>query len=174
MADIGVLVGTVGALAGVGLGSWLTARSQQALLRDNHRLANVAARESAYEEFLATARQFRRFLMTQPMQVRVIERTDSRPGTPVIDEPGDHWAALDAAQAKLAILAGDSEPHHVSSEVLHGIYEIARARTIYAEGEIPDEIISIGRAAEKKFARAAREDLIRSRSTKPGALTDKA
>jgi hypothetical protein len=164
MADLTVLIGTVGALAGVGLGSWSTARYQRALFRDTHRLANVTARESAYQDFLTTARQFRRFMMTQPMTVRLIERPGGRPSTPVIDDPGTHWEDLDAAQAKLAILAGDREINSVASEVTDAIYSLIRARASYTQGEIPDEIIALGRDAEKKFARTAREDLTYSRS----------
>jgi hypothetical protein len=167
MADLSVLIGTIGALAGVGLGSWLAARSQRDLLRDSHLLASISSREASYGEFLAVSRQFRRFLMTQPTKVRIIERANDQRSTPVIDGSKDYWEALDAAFSKLAILAGDRAPHRAASEVLDSIYEIASARAIYTEGEVPDEIIMLGRTAENRFAKAARDDLIESRTPAP-------
>ena len=52
MQDLSAIAGTVGALVGVVLGGWLTARSQRTLLKESQRQSGIQARESAYSDFL--------------------------------------------------------------------------------------------------------------------------
>ena len=74
MQDLSAIAGTVGALVGVVLGGWLTARSQRTLLKESQRQTGIQARESAYSDFLVAYRRFRRFLMTESAEVRLVER----------------------------------------------------------------------------------------------------
>jgi hypothetical protein len=162
MMNLSIVFGTVGALAGVVLGAWLTGRSQRALLKESHRQAAITARETAYSEFLAAYRQFRRFVQTEPVKVQLVHRRSGRQSIPVIAQAGIHWEAVENATAKLEILAGDRMSHEVWRTVIDRFYDVARARASCEPGEVPDEIVASARAAETQFAHAARQDLMKS------------
>jgi hypothetical protein len=161
MVDLTVLAGTVGALGGVALGSWLTARSQRTLLRESHLQARIEARELAYSEFLGAYRQFRRYIMNEPVNIRLVERSSGRPAVPIIDGSAHYWEAVENATARLVLLAGDRMSPDIWNAVRLAFYDIARARAIHEPGAVPDEIIHASRSAEYDFARVAREDLLR-------------
>jgi hypothetical protein len=162
MADFSSLVGVVGALAGVGLGSWLASRSQRALLRESRRQARIDARESAYSEYLSTHRQFRRYIMTESVKIRLIERTPGVRATPVIDAAGRYWELVENATARLEIVAGDRIPRNVWHAIRVSLYDIAIARAHCGPGEVPDEIVEAARIADREFVRAVREELLAS------------
>jgi hypothetical protein len=162
MADLSALVGAAGALVGVGLGAWLTARAQRSLLREYHRQAHIDAQKLAYSEFLSTHRQFRRYIMTEPVKVRLIERAPGVPPTPVIDNVARYWESIENATAKMEIVGADGIPYDVWHAVRASFYDIARARANYELGEVPEEIVEAARAAEREFVRAVREDLLAS------------
>jgi hypothetical protein len=166
MQDLSAIAGTVGALAGVVLGGWLTARSQRTLLKESQRQSGIQARESAYSDFLVAYRRFRRFLMTEPTAVRLVERPEGRKAAPLIDGAGNHWEAVDSARARLELLAGDRIPSDTWWKVHNSFMAIARIRATCGPGEIPDELINAAYTAERQLIQAAREDLIRS-----GAVT---
>lgn len=162
MLDPSTFIGTAGALVGVGLGGWLTGRSQRAVLKESHHQMAIAARESAYSDFLAAHRQFRRFLQTEPVEVRLVPRTSGRSSVPVIAQAATYWEAVENATARLAIIVGDRIPDEAWRGVVDAFYDIARARASCQPGGVPDEIISSARAAELRFAQAAREELTSS------------
>ena len=83
------------------LGAWGAARSQRTLLKETQRQSAVQARESAYTEFLVAYRRFRRFLMTEPVEVRLVERPEGEKAAPLIDKAGDYWESVDSARASL-------------------------------------------------------------------------
>jgi hypothetical protein len=166
MQDLSAIAGTAGALVGVVLGGWLTARSQRTLLKESQRQSGIQARESAYSDFLVAYRRFRRFLMTEPAEVRLVERPEGRKAAPLIDGAGNHWEAVDSARARLELLAGDRIPGDTWRKVTRSVMDIARARATCGPGEVPDELIHAAATAEAQFIQAAREDLIRS-----GAVT---
>lgn len=166
MQDWSVVAGTVGALVGVVLGGWLTARSQRTLLKESHRQSGLQARESAYSEFLVAYRSFRRFLMTESAEVRLVERPGGKKAAPLIDGAGNYWEAVDSARARLELLAGDRIPSDALWDVHRSFMAIARFRATCGPGEVPDELIHAAAVAETQFIQAARDDLIRS-----GAVT---
>jgi hypothetical protein len=166
MQDLSAIAGTVGALVGVVLGGWLTARSQRTLLKESQRQAGLQARESAYSDFLVAYRSFRRFLMSESAEVRLVERPGGEKAAPLIDGAGNHWEAIDTARARLELLAGDRIPSETWWEVHRSFMAIARVRATCGPGEVPDELMHTATTAETQFIQAAREDLIRS-----GAVT---
>jgi hypothetical protein len=166
MQDLNAIAGTVGALVGVVVGGWLTARSQRTLLKETQRQSGIQARESAYSDFLVAYRGFRRFRMHEPATVRLVERFGGRKAAPLIDGAGSHWEAVDSARARLELLAGDRISSDTWWAVHRSVMDIARSRGTCGPGEIPDELIHAAAAAETQFIQAARQDLIRS-----GAVT---
>ena len=159
MQDLSAILGAVCALAGVALGGWLTARSQRTMLQASHREANVRARESAYSEFIVAYRKFRRFLMTEPGEVRLVERAGGKKAAPLINGARDYWEAVEHARAKLELLAGDRIPQDMRRNVHQCFMAIARVRASCGPGEIPDSLVEAAQAAESAFLQAARKDL---------------
>jgi len=166
MQDLSAIAGTLGALVGVVLGGWLTARSQRTLLKESQRQSGLQARESAYADFLVAYRRFRRFLMTERAEVRLVERPEGEKAAPLIDGAGNYWEAVDTARARLELLAGDRIPSDTWWKVHRSFMAIARVRATCGPGEVPDELVNAAHTAETQFIQAAREDLIRS-----GAVT---
>ena len=125
MQDLSAMAGTAGVLVGVVLGGWLTARSQRTPLKESQRQSGIQARESAYSDFLVAYRRFRRFLMTEPAEVRLVERPEGRKAAPLIDGAGNHWDAVDSARARLELLAGDRIPGDTWRKVTRSVMDIA-------------------------------------------------
>jgi hypothetical protein len=165
-AGLSAIVGTVGALVGVILGGWWTARSQRTLLKESQRQSAIQARESAYTEFLVAYRRFRRFLMNEATEVRLVGRPGGEKAAPLIDGAADYWASIDSSRARLEILAGDRIPSDTWWNVHRSFMAIARVRATCGPGEIPDELIHAASTAEAEFIQAARDELIVS-----GAIT---
>jgi hypothetical protein len=141
-----------------------TARSQRTLLKESERQSGIQARESAYSDFLVAYRRFRRFLMTEPAEVRLVERPEGEKAAPLIDGAGNYWEAVDTARARLELLAGDRIPSDTWWKVHRSFMAIARVRATCGPGEVPDELVHAAHTAETQFIQAAREDLIRSRA----------
>jgi hypothetical protein len=166
------VAGTVGALVGVVLGVWLTARSQRTLLKESQRQSAIQARESAYTDFLVAYRRFRRFLMNETTEVRLVERPGGEKAAPLINGAVDYWESVDSSRARLEILAGDRIPRDTWWNVHRAFMAIARVRAACGPGEIPDELIHAASAAEAEFIQTARDELITSGAITP--LTSKA
>ena len=130
-------------------------------LKESHRQAGIAARETAYAEFLSSHRQFRRFIQTEPVKVTLVERPGKLP-VPVIERSASYWEAAESTGARLETLAGERVPRDIWHGVIRAFDDVARARASCGPGEVPDEIILRCQAAEKTFADAARQDLIKS------------
>jgi hypothetical protein len=158
--DTAVIVGTVGTLVGVALGSWITAASQRGLAREANRRDATRARESSYVEYLAAFRNFRRFVQAEATTVRIVERPED-PGrrTPVIADSIRHWEAVENAKARMYIVAAGKPVLASMKKVEDAFYDIAEARAEYGVGAIPDSIVTSARAAETAFSRAAHDDL---------------
>jgi hypothetical protein len=171
MQAISTIVGTVGALVGVILGACWTARSQRTLLKESQRQSAIQARESAYTEFLVAYRRFRRFLMNEATEVRLVERPGGEKAAPLIDGAGDYWASIDSSRATLEILAGDRIPSDTWWNVHRSFMAIARVRATCGPGEIPDQLIHDAAAAEAEFIQAARDELIMSGAVTPATAS---
>jgi hypothetical protein len=167
MEALSTIVGTIGALVGVVLGGWWTAHSQRTLLKESQRQSAIQARESAYTEFLVAYRQFRRFLMNEATEVRLVGRPGGEKTAPLIDGAGIYWASIDSSRARLEILAGDRIPSDTWWNVHRSFMAIARSRATCGPGEIPDELIHAASTVEAEFIQAARDELIKSGAVTP-------
>ena len=164
MAVITTLVGTVGTLAGVVIGFLLNSRAAQRHSDMQARREVRQARETAYVELLAAHRQFRRFLLTSPGGVRLVDVAGGGPPTPVMDGAEGQWQALETAAARLQIIAVGAAPEvrEAAAKMRATMYDLARARArAVAPGAVPREPIRVARGAEDDFARAAQADLER-------------
>lgn len=166
MAVITTLVGTVGTLTGVVIGFMLNSRAAQRH-SDMQAWREVRqAREAAYVDLLAAHRQFRRYILTSPNGVRLVEVAEGGPPTPVIDGADNQWDALETAAARLQIMAAGATPEvrEAAAKLRAAMYDLARARAkAAAPGAVPREPIRVARGAEEDFARAAQADLERLR-----------
>ncbi len=156
--DPGVIVATAGTLVGVGLGSWLSGRSQREAARESQREADVERREAAYVEFMAAYRVFRRFVIAGTTSVTLSLQDGVKP-YPVIEGSEAYWERVEAARARLDLLAGDTPLSKAGRDLADAFYDVARARAEHPAGAVPRPIVRAVRAAEREFARIAREDL---------------
>jgi len=157
--DWGVVTGLVGALGGVALGGWLSDRSQRRLLRESRELEGLKTLQEAYVAFLAAYRQFRRFLITQPVDVRVM--TVDGEDVAVIEGASERWEAADSAYARVQLLVGGSEVDAAARTVGRAVRRVAVARGAYGPGQVPGDLLRLCTTAEAAFAEAARADLAR-------------
>ena len=167
--DVTALVGALGALGGVALGSLLSSRSQMRMQRQARAHALIDARRAAYVEYLSTLRQFRRFILhSDPHRISIVEGSESPRGPiPIIDGAGSHWEAVERARSQLWIAAGyDSAVREASDKVMDAIYVVAREQAAHPAGALPAVVIDISRRAEQDFARVAHQDIMGSQSRK--------
>lgn len=176
MVDLGAVTGVVAALGGVLLGAWLSGRSQLRLQREAQRQATLAAKESAYVEFLATMRRFRRFVLTAPIDVTLVDSSQSPRGPiPIIAGSDAHWDAVEGAISRLWIVTEvDGPVGDLAARVVDALYDIARERAIKERGAVPATVVDVSRTVEREFAREARRDLGRTDSHVDGGLRLKA
>ena len=155
-----LLIGVLGTLGGVGLGAWLTGRQQRELLRENHRHLVVQERAAAYIEFLASYRQFRRFIQTE--STVGVKGGLSASSVPVIEGADSYWNMAEQARVQMELLTIDSRIREAGYKVMNAFQSVALARTQYAADDIPSEIIDAARGAEHEFLHLAREDISRN------------
>jgi hypothetical protein len=131
----------------VGLGSWLSGRSQANLQRQAQLRSDADAKREAYVEFLAALRRFRRFLLTAPVKVSLRETADSS-GSPVaIVEGADaHWDTVEHAISRLWIVTGyETATGKAADKVIDAFYEVARQRAAHGPEGVPAEVIEASR-----------------------------
>lgn len=160
--DITALVGVLGTIIGVGLGSLLSIRSQAHMQQQARLHALIDAKRAAYVEYLSTLRQFRRFILhLDPNQITVVEGSGSPRGSiPIIEGSDSHWDAVERARSRLWIVAGfDSPVREASDRVMDALYVIAREQAAHPAGALPAVVIDVSRNAEQDFARVAYRDL---------------
>jgi hypothetical protein len=159
MIDLGVAVGALGALGGVALGSWLSGRSQQGLMRQNHRREDRQSREDAYIAVLVAFRQFRVFLTTEATTVRLGPPAPGGP-VPLIEGGKDYLDATQEAIARLHILEGDDTPVvHAAARLQRSFLDLAEARANRAPGDMSEAAMLAIRAAELDYTRTAHNQL---------------
>ncbi len=84
--SLGLLIGTIGALAGVALGSWLSARAQRSLFLETRRQAIRQVQLEACMAFLEAYRKLRSFVLDEAEHVELVRRTDDHGGHPKVQE----------------------------------------------------------------------------------------
>jgi hypothetical protein len=161
LAVIATLVGTLGTLVGVILGFMLNSRAAQRQIDAQARRELRQAREAAYVDLLAAHRLFRRFILTSPDGVQLVDVAEGGPQTPVIEGSESQWEALETAAARLQIIASDAtaEVRDAAAKMRSTMYDLARARGTAAPGAVRREPIRTARKAEDDFAQAAQADL---------------
>jgi hypothetical protein len=155
-ALLGSIVTVAGALAGVGLGAWLTSRSQRGeWLRQAHR-EDLHELRNAYVELLSAYRQFRRYLLAEAPSVALVpvDGDSSRP-TPVIAGAFDRWQALEVAEVKLLMLGPSEAARAAAADTRTALYALARARAGLDPGAVQREPIERMRDCERALAEAA-------------------
>ena len=159
MEFILTLVGSVSALVGVALGGILTARAQRRSQESQMSFALRGERRDALVQFLASIRQFRRFLMYSDVEFEIVEPTKFSKGTVLVEGRAKYDAALDEAYTRLLIVVGTSSLIEEASRLTVRINEFIRLRAEHGIGNVPNEIIRDFRAAELEFAETARAEL---------------
>jgi hypothetical protein len=148
--NFSLLIGTAGALAGVGLGSWLSARAQHALFQENRRQAMRQSQLDACIAFLEAYRKLVRFILIEAQNPLFEERN--------------------AADARLTAIISSSSPIRLAANVLNVAFrQLVHARAEFGYGGVPVEIVSGLRAAEDQFSHAVYEQLVADRITENAA-----
>jgi hypothetical protein len=155
LSAITAMIGVLGALGGVVVGSMLSSRAQRELLRAAHRREDRQVRENAYVAFLANYRRFRHFVLTEALEVTVVTDSLAR-GVPLIKDSQEHADAIHEATARLYLLEGEDTPViRAVLAVQMAFDDLARARATHPSGAIPLPAVQAAREAEKQFTRAA-------------------
>ena len=159
--DPTAVLGVVGTLFGVGLGSWLSAKTQRQQQDRLLREAVLEAKREAYIEYLATMRRFRRFILhRRPDQVRLADSGGPRGLIPFIEGDESYWDAVEDARSRLWIMAGyNSEVRTASDKIMDALYAVAREKGQASDGPVPVTVIDESRMAERDFVDAVRRDL---------------
>jgi len=159
--DLGAVLAVIGSLAGVALGSLLVTRSQIVQQQRVRSQAIADAKQSAYVDFLATVRRLRRFILTEDVEVRLVEGSGRALGPiPVIERSTAYWDAVETALSRVWLL-GDPEGlvMEAARKLLTAFTAVATARATHGPGAVPQDVIDGVRAAERNFVQVAREDL---------------
>jgi len=144
-----LLIGTGGALAGVVLGSWLSARAQRALFRENRRQAMHQSQPDACVSLLVAYRKLTNFVLIEAQEVRLVTRKfDQRPH-PQIDDQTSLFEERNAAEARLATVISSDSPIRAAANALNAAFrELVHARAEHGHGGVPIEIVSGLRVAK--------------------------
>lgn len=149
------LMGTVGTLGGVALGAWLTNRSQRRLLLEDRAERSMTERRHLYGEFLSTTRAWR--AVSQSADARVI------PGSAISRRPHADGGAMAerslALRSEIALVAHSVEASREAARLVKALGRLAEARSSYAAGSIPQDIVQPCRDRELFFILAARREL---------------
>ncbi|HET7477122.1 MAG TPA: hypothetical protein VFJ97_14010 [Dermatophilaceae bacterium] len=115
--------------------------------------------QEAYVTFLASHRQFRRFLITERMAVELVSVEGEE--VAVIDGATERWEALDNTYARVQLLVGETVVDDAARALGLAVRQIAAARGRHGPGQVPGDVLRACWAAENAFADAARADLER-------------
>jgi hypothetical protein len=125
-----------------------------------YRRESLRALEAAYVSYLAAYSSFRRYVQTQPTEVKNVTRPED-PGrvTPVVEGSEDYWKEVTIATARMDILGPGNEILPASKAVRDAFWEVLESRADRGPGEVPDVLVRAAAAAEVRFAEVARADL---------------
>lgn len=153
-----IAAATIG-LIGVVLGALITGRSEGRRAQSAALIASRLEIRSTCVEFLASYRQFRRFLMTSANTVRLVEHDDGTAPTPVIDNPEDQWIRVDNAVASRQLSTDNSEIRSAALRVRDASWQILKARSAYTAGQIPKLLLSPAIEAEAEFVAVVNREI---------------
>ena len=159
--NFSLLIGTVGALAGVGLGSWLSARAQRALFRENRRQSMRQSQLDACITFLEAYRKLTRFVLIEAQHVKLVIRKYDQQSHPQIDDQTPLFEERNAADARLTAVISNDSPIRMAADALNVAFrQLVHARAEHGHGGVPTEIVSGLRGAEDRFSQAVYEQLV--------------
>jgi hypothetical protein len=168
--NFSLLIGTAGALAGVGLGSWLSARAQHALFQENRRQAMRQSQLDACIAFLEAYRKLVRFILIEAQNVKLVMRNYDQQNHPQIEDQTPLFEERNAADARLTAIISSSSPIRLAANVLNVAFrQLVHARAEFGYGGVPVEIVSGFRSAEDQFSHAVYEQLVADRITENAA-----
>jgi hypothetical protein len=158
---IGNLITAVVALLGVGLGGWLTLRSQDRSWHREHTRQWRDIRLSAYRDFLTAYREYISFALEPSAQISARPHP-RRPATlmPIFDDKGTPYRKKLEAATGAAKLVVEAHATILSiDDLVIRARDVAAARASNDAGEIPTEYFERLWAAERAFRAAARNEL---------------
>ena len=159
--NFSLLIGTVGALAGVGLGSWLSARAQRALFRENRRQSMRQSQLDACITFLEAYRKLTRFVLIEAQHVKLVIRKYDQQSHPQIEDQTPLFEERNAADARLTAVISNDSPIRMAADALNVAFrQLVHARAEHGYGGVPTEIVSGLRGAEDRFSQAVYEQLV--------------
>ncbi len=155
--DFSLLIGTVGALAGVGLGSWLSARAQRALFHETMRQSQL----DACIQFLEAYRKLTNFVLIEAQSVKLVTRKYDQQSHPQIDDQTPLFEERNAADARLATVISSGSPIRMAADALNSAFrELVHARAEHGYEGVPTEIVIRLRRAEDRFSRSVYDQLV--------------
>jgi hypothetical protein len=159
--NFSLLIGTVGALAGVGLGSWLSARAQRALFHENRRQSMRQSQLDACITFLEAYRKLTRFVLIEAQHVKLVIRKYDQQSHPQIEDQTPLFEERNAADARLTAVISNDSPIRMAADALNVAFrQLVHARAEHGHGGVPTEIVSGLRGAEDRFSQAVYEQLV--------------
>jgi hypothetical protein len=165
-----LLVGTVGALAGVVLGSRLSAHAQRALSQENRRQAIRQSQLDACISFLEAYRKLTRFVLTEAQDVELVTRKYDNQSHPKINDQTPLFEERNAADARLTTMISRDSAIRVAAEVLNVEFrQLVHARAEHGYGGVPTETVGALRTAEDEFSQAVYEQLVSDKVTRDHA-----
>lgn len=160
MASVDAWTGVVGAVAGVLVGSLVTAWTQRALLKEGHRREDQRAMVDACVSLLTAYRSFRGYVITAAPDVRVLTTPEGE-RFPLVDDARTYYDATQEATARVMLLCAHNEAVLAAMREVYDTFEavaIAKAD----DPVIPEEVIAAARTAEVEFGRIVHRELINS------------
>lgn len=152
------LIGVLGTLSGLVLGSILSTRSQRLQQVALEKSAQRQRRESAFADLLACYRQFRKMVMTTPVCITVTDKPDGTK-VPLVADAAEYWERVESARARMEILVDDPDVAEARSALARRFNEYLRARAEHPVGTAPTTVLDALRQAEDQFIAAARRNL---------------
>jgi hypothetical protein len=159
--NISLLIGTVGALAGVGLGSWLSAQAQRGLLLETRRQAMRQMQLEACVGFLELYRRLNNFVLMEAEKVVLATREYDQQAHGQIHDQTPLFAEANAAEARLRTVISKHSPIRPMADALDMAFEdLATARARYGRGRVPGDLVTCAREAKDHFSQTVYEQLV--------------
>jgi hypothetical protein len=162
-----------GALAGVALGSWLSARAQRGLLVETRRQAMRQLQLEACITLLESHRKLINFVLMEAQNVVLVTREYDQLPHGQIDDQTPLFDEVNAAEARLRTVISKHSPIRPAADALDKAFEsLAAARARYGRGHVPVEMVKATREVEDQFSQTVYEQLVASQihdNAVPGA-----
>jgi hypothetical protein len=153
------LIAATGAILGVIVGGVISLRTQRTSLEMTTRAASHREKLSVCVAYLASIRNYRRYVMYTDVQTKEIEATEGSKGTILIEGSASYEAAANEALVRVLILADSDVISDAALALSRHLGLLLRHRVREGVGQIPDQIVLECRSQEEEFARLVRTEL---------------